>query len=124
LSLISATVLAWAVLACASPAPPTDRTASHEPATVVATWIADDASVVVLHVVVAPRTPPRELPRLASHLRARHPDSRVIVRVFASTAGPERFVIGRVPTGTEPIVAEPRPPTLLATYDFTPMAGR
>jgi hypothetical protein len=117
-------VLAWAVLACAiPPMPSATPTASIETATVVASYTTDDASIVVLHVVVARRTTPGDLRRFASDLRARHPDSRVIVRVFASTAGKERFVIGRVPTRTGPIVSEPRPPTLLATYDFPPMAG-
>jgi hypothetical protein len=129
-------VLAWASIACActamparatpappTPTPPTPTTGPDVP-TVVATWIAEDGSVVVLNVVVPLGTRPHELPGLGHDLRRRHPESRVIVNVFAARAGPERFVIGRAPSGDEPRLPEERPSTLLATYDFPRRAGR
>ncbi len=116
-------VLALAVLACASPPMP-DGSGPAQTATVAATWAADDGSLVVLNVVVAPRTRLDELPQIARDVRARHPASRVIVQVFASAAGPERFVIGHVPSGAEPLAAGRRPPSLIATYDFPPTPER
>jgi hypothetical protein len=125
-------VLGLASIACAGtalptppppPAPPAPTTDPDVP-TVVATWVADDGSVVVLNVVVPTGTRPDELPRLARDLRDNHPGSRVIVNVFAAQAGPERFVIGHVPSGDEPRLPEDRPPTLLATYDYPRRADR
>jgi hypothetical protein len=125
-------VLGLASIACAGtalptppppPAPPAPTTDADVP-TVVATWVADDGSVVVLNVVVPVGTRPDELPRLARDLRDNHPGSRVIVNVFAAQAGPERFVIGHVPSGDEPRLPEDRPPTLLATYEFPRRADR
>jgi hypothetical protein len=125
-------VLGLASIACAGtalptppppPAPPAPTTDADVP-TVVATWVADDGSVVVLNVVVPVGTRPDELPRLARDLRDNHPGSRVIVNVFAAQAGPERFVIGHVPSGDEPRLPEDRPPTLLATYDYPRRADR
>jgi hypothetical protein len=123
-------VLAWASIACAGsamttpPTPPAPPTPTTTPTTVVATWTAEDGSVVVLNVVVPVGTRPDELPRLARDLRDNHPGSRVIVNVFAAQAGPERFVIGHVPSGDEPRLPEDRPPTLLATYEFPRRADR
>jgi hypothetical protein len=125
-------VLALASIACAGTAmptlppplaPPTPTTGPDAP-TVVATWIAEDGSVVVLNVVVPLGTRPHELSGLARDLRRQHPESRVIVNVFAARAGPERFVIGRAPSDDEPRLLEDRPPTLLATFDYPRRAGR
>jgi hypothetical protein len=119
-------VLASASVACAGPAMPAPPAPTQGPdhATIAATWIADDGSVVVLNVVIPLGTDPRELPALARDLRRLHPKSRVVVHIFAARAGPERFVIGAAPAGDEPLPPGPRPPTLLATFDYPRSAGR
>jgi hypothetical protein len=114
-------VLVLATVACAAPAPPS--TPAIGP-TETARFVANDGSVVVVNVVVAAGTHRGRLPRLAGEIRARHPRSRVIVTFFAASAGPERYVIGHVPNGDEPLVHGPRAPSWLATYDFPAKAGR
>jgi hypothetical protein len=107
--------LAWAMVACGS-ARPSPTVPPVE--TVVASWTADDGSIVALNVVIGRGTDRRSLPDVARRLREAHPGARVIVTVFADTAGPERYVIGHVPTADEPLVQASRPATWLATFDF------
>jgi len=122
--LVAAAGLAWTIVACSSPPSPPSPAAE---ATVVASWIANDGSIVVLNVIVGPDTDRRRLPDLARELRGAHPEARVIVTVFDDAAGPERYLIGRVPAGDEPLVFAPRGPGRLATFDFPrppPASGR
>ena len=46
-----------------------------------------------------------------------HPTARVIVTFFPIDAGPERFVIGHVPTDGGPLSGA-RPSSALATFDY------
>lgn len=111
------TLVVIAALACA--APPTPAAPPHPPGviTVSARWTTDDGSVVALNVVVAAGTDRRRLPALAQELRRARPRSRVIVTFFDEAAGPERYVIGHVPAGDEPVVAAGGP-AWLGTFDF------
>ena len=106
--------LAWSMAACdgAPLSPSTDA----EPA-VVARWIADDGSVVALNVVLEQDADRRRLPELARVFREQHPTARVIVTFFTDNAGPERFVIGHVPTDGGP-TTNARPSTAIATFDY------
>jgi hypothetical protein len=105
------------VAACASP----PRAAVEPPPPVVAArWIADDGSVVAVNLVVAVGTDPGRIRLLAEREHSQRAGARVIVRIFAATAGPERYVVGHVPTGTEPLIETSSPPSLLGVYDFLP----
>ena len=111
---ITALALAGSMAACES-APPS---ASADAATtVVARWVADDGSVVALNAVLGPDEDRRRLPELARAFRSKHPDARVIVTFFPPNAGPERFVIGHVPTDGGPLTGA-RPSSALATFDY------
>ncbi len=107
--------LASAMAAC-NGAPPSPSAAPE--AAVVARWVADDGSVVALNVALARPTDRRRIPELARAFRDEHPGARVIVTFFASDAGPERFVIGHVPTDGGPLPAGVRPVSAIATFDF------
>lgn len=116
--LAAAAVLALAMAACrsvpphASDPPPPERAAAR--------WVAEDGTVVVVNLVVSVETDARQTRAAAERERSQNPGARVIVRIFAATAGPERFVIGHVPTGAEPLVAASPGAALLAVYDFPP----
>jgi len=112
-----------AALACA--APPTSSTPARPAAevTVTARWAADDGSIVALNVVVAAGTDRHRLPALAQELRRAGPHGRLIVTFFDDAAGPERYVIGHMPAGDEPVVTESRGPGWLGTFDFPPDGG-
>lgn len=111
-------VVAMVMAACAS-APPW---ASDPPprSTVAARWIAEDGTIVVLNLVAPVGTDAQDAREMAGGERADHPGARVIVRVFAATAGPERYVIGHVPVGTGAFVEASPPPSLIGLYDFPP----
>ena len=105
--------------ACAStPSATTDRPTARD---VAARWVSDDGSVVAVNLVVPAGTGAPQARHLAERERAEHPGARVIVRVFAATAGPERYVIGRLPAADAPLDQDPAPPSLLGLYDFPPM---
>ena len=106
-----------AALACAAPPPSPRPAAPAAEIAVTARWVADDGSVLALNVVVATGTDRRRLPAIAQELRRARPRSRVIVTFFDAAAGPERFVIGHVPTGDEPVIASGGP-TWLGTFDL------
>jgi hypothetical protein len=113
-------VVAVAVAACGSApssAPPPSSEPQTEPS-VAATWVADDGSVVALNVVLARDTDRGRLLELARGFRHEHPEARVIVRFFMSTAGQDRFVIGYIPTDGGPLPSGAGPATALATFDF------
>jgi hypothetical protein len=84
---------------------------------VVARWVAEDGSIVVLNVVVAP-SERRRLPDIARAYRAQTPDARVVIRFFEMTAGDERFLVGHVPSDGGPLPAAERPSSALGIYDF------
>jgi len=105
--------------ACESAPPHPSPPAPAEPI-VAASWVADDGSVVAVNLVVPVGLDPRRIRELAERQRAERPGARVIVRVFAATAGPERYLIGRVPTGDEPLAEDSPTPSLLGLYDFPP----
>ena len=110
--------MAMVVAACASvPRSPTDP---PPPAQVAARWVAEDGTVVAVNLVVAPGTNREEQRTFAERERSQHPGARVIIRIFAATAGPERYVVGHVPAGTEPLVRASPSETLLGIYDFMP----
>ena len=113
----SAVVLAVAMAACGSASSSIRGGASARPL-VAATWVANDGSVLVVNVVLPGPAGADELRGFAERYRQEHPDARVVVRFFPSTAGPERFVVGYVPTdgGSQPVSASPDDPG--ATYDF------
>ena len=112
---VAAVALASWTAAC-NGAPPSPST-NPEP-TIVARWVADDDSVVALNVVLARETDRRRIPELARSFRDEHPGARVIVTFFADTAGPERFVIGHVPTADDPLPIGARPRSAIAAFDF------
>lgn len=114
-------VVALVLLACGSPSSTASPSAGY---TVVARWASDDGSIVALNVVVGPGRGPRELADIANELRERDPGSRVIVTFFAEWAGPERFVVGHVPAGREPLAVASRAPSWLWTADTPPLAPR
>ena len=114
----AAAAMAIVVAACASAPPPAIDPWS--PAHVAARWIAEDGTVVAVNLVLSVATDARQARAIAERERADHPGARVIVRIFAATAGPERYVIGHVPAGMEPIVATSPTPTLLGVYDYPP----
>src|SRR5687768_15491389 len=107
--------MVWATTACASapssPSPPAETT-------VVARWVAEDGTVVALNVVLGRNAHRARIPEMARAFRDQHADARVIVTFFAGTAGPERYVIGHVPTDGGPLPAGTRPASALATFDF------
>ena len=105
--------------ACEGAPHPPSAAAPAEPI-VAARWVADDGSVIAVNLVVPVGTDPRRIRDLAERQRAERPGARVIVRVFAATAGPERYLIGRVPTGDEPLAEGSPTPSLLGLYDFPP----
>ena len=111
---IAALALMWSTAACEGAPPPASTDAATS---VVARWTADDGSVVALNVVLGPDEDRRRLPDLARGFRNKHPDARVIVTFFPATAGPERFVIGHVPTDGGPLTGA-RPSSVLATFDY------
>ena len=106
-----------AALACAAPPTSTQPPAPAAEVAVTARWVADDGSVLALNVVVAAGTDRRRLPAIAQELRRARPRARVIVTFFDDAAGPERYVIGHVPTGDEPVIASGGP-TWLGTFDL------
>ena len=81
-------------------------------------WVADDGSVVALNVVLPRTVKPRGLASLADRYRREHPGARVIVRLFPSTAGPERFVVGHVPSDGASLAMTTGSDAALATFDF------
>lgn len=108
------------VAACESaPPPPAAINPPVEPI-VVARWVADDGSVVAVNLVIPAGIDPRRTRELAQRQRAGYANARVIVRVFASTAGPERFDIGHVPAADQSLTEGAHPPSLIALYDFPP----
>jgi hypothetical protein len=113
--LAAAVALAWSTVACGSSPPSTSPTAAD--ARIVARWVADDASVVVLNVSLGHGSDRRRIPELARAFRAAHPASRLIITFFDATAGQERFVIGHIPTDGSALPAG-RPPSAIATFDF------
>lgn len=114
--LASAAVAGLVVVACASAPPP--ATDPPQPAQVAARWVADDGTVVVVNLVALAGTDARGARAIAEQERTRHTGARVIVRVFAPTAGAERYVVGHVPTRDEPLRGESRSQSLIALYDF------
>jgi hypothetical protein len=108
------------VAACGRVPPSPAADASPAEPAVTARWVADDGSVVAINLVVPVGTDPRRTRELAERQRAEHPGTRLIIRVFASTAGPERFVIGHVPTDDQPLADGSHPASLIALYDFPP----
>jgi hypothetical protein len=108
-------VMTMVMAACAS-APPVAT--SPAPAIVTATWVADDATVVAMNLVVAPGTTSAQMSELAERERRQQPRARVIVRVFSAASGAERYVIGHVPASGEPIPEVSQPSSLIAVYDF------
>ncbi len=111
---VVALALAGSTAACGS-APPSPSTDAET--TVVARWAADDGSIVVINAVLGRDADRRRLPELARTFRAEHPTARVIVTFFPIDAGPERFVIGHVPTDGGPLTGA-RPSSALATFDY------
>lgn len=109
--LIITVAMAACSVAPSSPAP------SPPEATVVARWVADDGSIVVLNVVVAATARPR-LPAFAREYRAASPGARVVIRFFDMTAGDERYVIGHVPADGGPLPVGERPSSAIGIYDF------
>jgi hypothetical protein len=108
------------------PTPPHSTAPAAEP-DVVARWTADDGSVVAINLVVPTNTDPGRIRQLANQIReladqehADHQRARVVVRIFDSTAGPERYVIGHVPGRDEPLAEASPPTTRIALYDFPP----
>jgi hypothetical protein len=118
-ALAVAVAAVMATAACESASPPPTAAAPAEPI-VAASWVADDGSVVAVNLVVPVGVDPRRIRELAARQRAERPGARVIVRVFAATAGPERYLIGRVPTGDEPLAQGSPTRSLLGLYDFPP----
>ena len=114
----TAAVMAIVMAGCATTPP--SATDPPSPAHVAARWAADDGSVVVVNLVVSAGVDAPQMRAVAERQQADHPGARVIVRIFAATAGPERYVIGHVPAGKEPLVAASPSATLLAIYDFPP----
>jgi hypothetical protein len=112
--LAAAVAFAWSTVACGS-SPPSTPTAAD--ARIVARWVADDASVVVLNVSLGPGSDRHRIPELARAYRAAHPTSRLIITFFDASAGQERFVIGHIPTDGSALPAG-RPPSAIATFDF------
>lgn len=116
---VAVIAMVWTTAACASappsPSPPAETT-------VVARWVAENGSVVALNVVLGRTADRGRIPEMARAFRDQHPDARVIVTFFAGTAGPERYVIGHVPTDGGPLPAGTRPASALATFDFPPSA--
>ncbi len=110
-------LVAIAALACAAPPSSTQPPAPAAEIAVTARWVADDGSVLALNVVVAAGTDRRRLPAIAQELRRGRPRSRVIVTFFDDAAGPERYVIGHMPAGDEPVIASGGP-TWLGTFDL------
>lgn len=111
--------MAIVVAACGS-TPPPPASDPRPPERVAARWVAEDGTVVVVNLVVSAAADARATRAAAERERSQSPGARVIVRIFAATAGPERFVIGHVPAGTEPLVGASPGATLLAIYDFPP----
>lgn len=111
---VAALALAWSMAACDS-APPSAPTDAET--TIVARWVTDDGSIIALNVVLARGADRGRIPELARTLRDEHQGARVIVTFFADTAGPERFVIGHIPTDDGPLTGA-RPSSALATFDF------
>jgi hypothetical protein len=111
--------IAVVVAACGGASP---SSASPAPATrgstVVARWVAEDGSIVVLNVVLSPGPNAPQPGALARRYQATYPSARVIIRFFDSTAGPERFVIGHVPRSGEPIPGVNAPATQIAIFDL------
>jgi hypothetical protein len=112
---VAVIVIAYGTAACASVPPSSTPPVEN---TVVARWVADDGSVVALNVVVGRDADRGRMPELARALRNEHSRARVIVTFFADTAGPERYVIGHVPTDGGPLPAGTRPASTLVTFDF------
>ena len=112
---VLALAASWSAAACGSTPPPASATAET---TVVARWAADDGSVVAVNVVLGRDGDPRTLPEVARSIRDQHPDARVIVTIFSHSAGPERYVIGHVPTDSGALAAGTRPRSALATFDY------
>ncbi|HET8787031.1 MAG TPA: hypothetical protein VFM38_15460 [Candidatus Limnocylindrales bacterium] len=73
-----------------------------------------------LNVVLSRTVDPRGLTVLADRYRREHPRARVIVRFFRSTAGPERFVVGYVPSDSASLPVTSGSDAALATFDFPP----
>lgn len=109
-----AIALGFVAAACGSAPPPPS---THAITTVVARWVADDGSVVALNIVLGRDADRRRIPELARSFRNDHPDARVILTFFADSAGPERYVIGHVPTDNGPII-DARPSSAIATFDY------
>jgi hypothetical protein len=114
--LAAAWTIAMVMVACASSPP--SATGQPPPARITARWVADDRTVVAVNLVVSAGMDAPERRALAERQRADHPGARVIVRIFAETAGPERYVIGHVPAVTEPLLGASPGATLLGVYDF------
>ncbi len=110
-------LVVMAALACAAPPPSTQPPAPAAEVAVTARWVADDGSVLALNVVVAAGTDRRRLPAIAQELRRARPHARVIVTFFDDAAGLERYVIGHMPAGDEPVIASGGP-TWLGTFDL------
>ncbi len=110
-------VAALVAVGCTSPPEPARPNPGYE---VVARWAADDGSVVALNVVVGPGLGRGGLGDVAQELRQRDPGSRVIVAFYAEWAGPERYVLGHVPAGREPLALTSHPPSWLWTVDLRP----
>lgn len=72
----------------------------------------------MVNLVAFAGTDARQARAIAEQERTQHTGARVIVRVFAATAGAERYVVGHVPTRGEPLRGESRPHSLVALYDF------
>lgn len=112
---LAVVAMAWAAAACASAPPPPSTPVET---TVVARWMADDGSVVAFNLVLGRDADRRHLPELARAFHDEHRGARVIVTFFADTAGPERYVIGHIPTDGGPLPAGTRPGSALMTFDF------
>jgi hypothetical protein len=70
-----------------------------------------------MNVVVAPGTDVERLRAIAVSFRRDVPAGRLIVTFFASDAGPERFVIGHMPTGDDALIADAAGASWLARFD-------
>jgi hypothetical protein len=117
LAAVVATVAVTAGVVACSPTPPPSAAVPAD-YTVTARWSADDGSIVVLNVVAADGVDRRSLPATARRYREEHPGSRVIITFFADSAGEERFVVGHVPAGGEPLPIASRGTSWLATFDY------
>jgi hypothetical protein len=70
-----------------------------------------------MNVMVPLGTDVERLRAMASTFRGDVPAGRLIVTFFPPTAGPERFVIGHMPSGGEPLIADATAAAWLARFD-------